>query len=355
MSPYINFKLSHFKFSLPKELIAEKPSDYRDECRMMVLDRKKRTIEHYKFKDLINFLGKGDLVMANDTKVFPARIYGEKEKTGAQITVFLIRELNEEMRLWDVIVDPARKIRIGNKLFFGNNESLVAEVIDNTTSRGRTIRFLYDGTHDEFIAHIKSLGHTPIPDEILKMRDLKNYDNERYQTIFAANEGAVVAPIAGLHISREFLLNLKINKVDFKTITLHLGLPVPIEVEDLSKHRINSEEMYLNDEVAQAINETKKRGNKVCSIGLSTMRAIETAAIRPGEVFPFSGWTNKFIFPRYDFSIADMLVTNFHHSLSPSYIMAAAFADPFFLADAYQVAIKEKYRFSTYGDCMLII
>ena len=350
-------KLSQFKYTLPKDLIAEKPSRNRDEARLMVLDRKNLTIEHHLFKDLINYVEKDDVVVANNTKVFPSMLCGEKEKTGAKITVFLVRELNAETRLWDVVVDPARKIRIGNKLYFGNNASLEAEVIDNTTSRGRTVRFLYDGSHEEFIQLIRSMGKTPLPDELRKLREPTDEDAKRYQTIYASVEGAVAAPTAGMHFSRELLKRLEIKDVKFETLTLHAGIGnfKPIEVEDLSKHRMDSEEMHIDERTCNIINEAKQNGHKICVIGTTTMKALETAVTLPGKLFPYDGWTNKFIFPPYEFSIADMMVTNFHPSMSTMYIMAATFAGPDFLMEAYQTAIKEKYKFHTYGDAMLIL
>jgi S-adenosylmethionine:tRNA ribosyltransferase-isomerase len=350
-------KLSQFKFNLPKDLIAEKPSKLRDEARLMVLNRENQTIEHKLFKDLINYVDTDDVVVVNNTKVFPALLKGEKEKTGAQITVFLLRELNSETRLWDVVVDPARKIRIGNKLYFGENDELVAEVIDNTTSRGRTIRFLYDGTHEEFIKVIKSMGQTPLPDEIRAMRDITNDDKERYQTIYAKVEGAVAAPTAGLHISRELMKRFEIKDVKWAELTLHAGIGnfKPIEVEDLSKHRMDAEEMHIDEECCDIINHAKQTGHKICCIGTTTMKALETAVTIPGKVNPYDGWSNKFIFPPHDFTIADMMVTNFHPSMSSMFIMASAFGGPDFVMQAYQTAIKEKYKFNTYGDAMLII
>lgn len=354
---YSTMKLSQFKFNLPKDLVAEKPSRQRDEARLMVLDRKTQTIEHKLFKDLINYVDTDDVVVVNNTKVFPALLKGEKEKTGAQINVFLLRELNPETRLWDVVVDPARKIRIGNKLYFGDSDALVAEVIDNTTSRGRTIRFLYDGTHEEFIRLIKSMGQTPLPEEIRALRDINSEDKERYQTIYAKEEGAVAAPTAGLHISRELMKRMEIKDVRWAELTLHAGIGnfKPIEVEDLSKHRMDSEEMHINEECCRLINEAKQTGHKVCCIGTTTMKAIETAVTIPGKVSPYDGWSNKFIFPPYDFTIADMMVTNFHASMSSMFIMVSAFAGPEFLMQCYQTAIKEKYKWGTYGDAMLIL
>ena len=354
---YSTMKLSQFKYNLPKDLIAEKPSKQRDEARLMVLDRKNQTIEHKLFKDLINYVDADDVVVVNNTKVFPALLKGEKEKTGAQITVFLLRELNAETRLWDVVVDPARKIRIGNKLYFGDSDALVAEVIDNTTSRGRTIRFLFDGTHEEFIKLIKSMGQTPLPEELRALRDITNEDKERYQTIYAKEEGAVAAPTAGLHISRELMKRFEIKDVKWAELTLHAGIGnfKPIEVEDLSKHRMDSEEMHINEACCNAINEAKQTGHKVCCIGTTTMKAIETAVTIPGKVSPYDGWSNKFIYPPHDFTIADMMVTNFHPSMSSMFIMVPAFGGPEFVMHAYQTAIKEKYKFHTYGDAMLIL
>ncbi|MBQ6682518.1 MAG: tRNA preQ1(34) S-adenosylmethionine ribosyltransferase-isomerase QueA [Bacteroidales bacterium] len=350
-------KLSNFNFVLPKELIAEKPSKQRDEARLLVLHRDTGEMEHRLFKDLLNYLSEGDVVVANNTKVFPALLYGEKEKTGAKITVFLQRELNSEMRLWDVIVDPARKIRIGNKLYFGPNESLVAEVIDNTTSRGRTVRFLFDGTDEEFNKHIRSLGHTPLPDELQRLRNIENWDAERYQTIYAKEEGAVAAPVAGLHFSREMLKRFEINDIIWKELTLHCGIGnfKEIEVEDLSKHRMDAEEMHLSEDTCNAIMDAKERGNKICVVGTTTMRALESAVTIAGKVGAYDGWTNKFIFPPYKFTIADMMVTNFHHPKSSHYIMACTFGGCDFVRQAYEVAIREKYKFSTYGDAMLIL
>ncbi|MBQ9586327.1 MAG: tRNA preQ1(34) S-adenosylmethionine ribosyltransferase-isomerase QueA [Bacteroidales bacterium] len=350
-------KLSQFKYNLPKDLIAEKPSRQRDEARLMVLNRQTQTIEHKLFKDLIDYVDTDDVVVVNNTKVFPALLKGEKEKTGAQITVFLLRELNPETRLWDVVVDPARKIRIGNKLYFGDSDALVAEVIDNTTSRGRTIRFLFDGSHDEFIHIIKSMGQTPLPDELRAMREINNEDKERYQTIYAKVEGAVAAPTAGLHISRELMKRFEIKDVKWAELTLHAGIGnfKPIEVEDLSKHRMDSEEMHIGEECCNIINEAKQTGHKVCVIGTTTMKAIETAVTIPGKVSPYDGWSNKFVFPPHDFTIADMMVSNFHPSMSSMFIMVSAFGGPEFVMQAYQTAIKEKYKFHTYGDAMLII
>lgn len=350
-------KLSQFKYNIPKELIADKPAQNRDEARLMVVNRATGKIEHKVFKDIINYMDEGDLVVVNNTRVFPALLYGEKEKTGAKITVFLLRELNSETRLWDVLVDPARKIRIGNKLYFGENSNLVAEVIDNTTSRGRTLRFLYDGSYEEFRRTIKELGHTPLPEELLKMRDILPEDEERYQTIYAKHEGAVAAPTAGLHFSKSILKRLEIKGVNIAEVTLHAGLGNfrPIEVEDLTKHKMDSEQMIIEDKDCQIINDTKINGGKVLAVGTTSMKAIETAVTVPGTVKPFQGWTNKFIFPPYDFSIADMFITNFHPPMSSMLMMVSAFGGHELIMDAYNEAVKEKYHFLTYGDAMLII
>ena len=354
---YSTIKLSQFKFNLPKDLIAEKPPKQRDEARLLVLHRDTGEIEHRLFKDFINYVDTDDVVVLNNTRVFPAMLYGVKEKTEAKITVTLLRELNEETRLWDVIVDPARKIRIGNKLYFGANEDMVAEVIDNTTSRGRTIRFLFDGTHEEFINKIRNMGSTPLPQDVLSLRNPVSDDAERYQTIFAKHEGAVAAPIAGLHFSRELLKRMEIKDVKVAEVTLHAGLGnfKEIEVEDLSKHRMDSEEMLLDDQCADIINNAKANGKKICCVGTTSMKAIESAVTIPGVVRPFSGWTNKFIYPPYRFTIADSMVTNFHPSESSMFIMVCAFAGTDLMQRTYQTAIKEKYKFGTYGDAMLIL
>ena len=350
-------KLSQFKFNLPKELIVDKPSDNRDEARMMVVHRKTGEIEHRIFKDLIDYFEKDDVIVANNSKVFPSRLFGKKEKTGANITVLLLRELNEETHLWDVTVDPARKIRIGNKLYFGPNDTLIAEVIDNTTSRGRTVRFLYDGSHEEFIQQVREMGSVPLPDEILRMRDVKNWDADRFQTIYAKHEGSIAAPIAGLHFSRELLKRLEIKDVKWTELTLHLGLGnfKDIEVEDLSKHRMDAEDMIISKETAEIVNEAIVDGRHVCAVGTTTMRALESAVTIPGKIGSYEGWTNKFIFPPYEFSAADSMVTNFHHPLSSQFIMVSAFGGPELIMKAYHEAIKEKYHFSIYGDAMLIL
>jgi S-adenosylmethionine:tRNA ribosyltransferase-isomerase len=318
-------KLSHFQFNLPKELLAEFPAENRDESRLMVINREKKTIEHKMFKDLIDYFDDGDVMILNNTKVFPARLYGNKEKTGARIEVFLLRELNAEQRLWDVLVDPARKIRIGNKLYFGEDDSLVAEVIDNTTSRGRTLRFLYDGSYNEFRKKLTELGETPIPKYI--NREVTEEDAERYQTIYAKEEGAVAAPTAGLHFSKHLLKRLEIKGVNFAEVTLHVGLGTfnPVEVEDLSKHKMDSEELIISQEACDIVNSAKERKGKICCIGTTSMRAIESSVSSSRKLNPYTGWTNKFIFPPYDFSIADCMVTNFHTPKSTLLMMISAF------------------------------
>jgi len=348
-------KLSHFNFKLPEELLAERPSDIRDESRLMVLDRKNQTIEHKLFKDLIDYFDEGDVMILNNTKVFPARLFGNKEKTGARIEVFLLRELNQEQRLWDVLVDPARKIRIGNKLYFGDDESLVAEVIDNTTSRGRTLRFLYDGSYADFRAKLNELGQTPLPKYI--KRDVEPEDQERYQTIFAKNEGAVAAPTAGLHFSKHLLKRLEIKGIELPEITLHVGLGTfnPVEVEDLSKHKMDSEQIFIGPEAVKTINKGILNKKRVCAVGTTVMRAVESSVSSYGTLNEFEGWTNKFIFPPYDFSIANSMITNFHTPKSTLLMMVSAFAGYDFVKEAYEIAVKEKYRFYSYGDAMLII
>ncbi|MGB3344861.1 MAG: tRNA preQ1(34) S-adenosylmethionine ribosyltransferase-isomerase QueA [Aequorivita sp.] len=348
-------KLSHYNFDLPTELLAEYPSPNRDESRLMVLNRKDKTIEHKIFKDLIDYFEEDDVLVTNNTKVFPARLFGNKEKTGARIEVFLLRELNAETRLWDVLVDPARKIRIGNKLYFGEDESLVAEVIDNTTSRGRTLRFLFDGSYDEFRSKLTELGETPLPKYI--QREVEPEDAERYQTIFAKNEGAVAAPTAGLHFSKHLLKRLEIKGVKMAEVTLHVGLGTfsPVEVEDLSKHKMDSEEMIITPETAAIVNAGIENKRRICVVGTTAMRAIESAVSTDHRLNPYEGWTNRFIFPPYEFSIANAMITNFHTPKSTLLMMASAFGGYEFIKEAYAVAIKEKYRFYTYGDAMLII
>ncbi|CCG52584.1 S-adenosylmethionine:tRNA-ribosyltransferase-isomerase [Flavobacterium indicum GPTSA100-9 = DSM 17447] len=348
-------KLSNFNFNLPDELLAEFPSENRDESRLMVVNRKTGTIEHKMFKDIIDYFDDGDVMVLNNTKVFPARLYGNKEKTGARIEVFLLRELNAEQRLWDVLVDPARKIRIGNKLYFGDDDSLVAEVIDNTTSRGRTLRFLYDGSYEEFRQKLVELGETPIPKYI--NREVTPEDAERYQTIYAKEEGAVAAPTAGLHFSKHLMKRLEIKGINFAEVTLHVGLGTfnPVEVEDLSKHKMDSEEMYVTQEACDIVNKAKANKKKVCCIGTTSMRAMESSVSSMKTLNPYVGWTNKFIYPPYDFSIADCMVTNFHTPKSTLLMMISAFCGHDLMMKAYKEAIEEKYRFYSYGDAMLII
>ena len=354
-SQIFNMKLSNFNYDLPKELLAEYPSDQRDESRLMVLHRDSGKIEHKTFKDVIDYFEDGDSFVLNNTKVFPARLMGNKEKTGARIEVFLLRELSREQRLWDVLVDPARKIRIGNKLYFGDDDSLVAEVIDNTTSRGRTLRFLYDGTYEEFREKLLELGQTPLPKYI--KRDEEDFDKDRYQTIYAKNVGAVAAPTAGLHFSKHLLKRLQIKGVNLAELTLHVGLGTfnPVEVEDLSKHKMDSEELMINDEVVRIVNKTKQNKRKVCAVGTTVMRGLESSVSSTGTLNPYVGWTHKFIFPPYEFSIANALITNFHMPKSTLLMMVSAFAGYDFMMEAYNEAVKEKYRFYSYGDAMLIL
>jgi S-adenosylmethionine:tRNA ribosyltransferase-isomerase len=351
----LTMKLSQFKFKLPPELIADRPVPNRDESRLMVLDRKTKTITHKSFKDIIEYFNDGDTFVINNTKVFPARMYGNKEKTGAKIEVFLLRELNAESRLWDVLVDPARKIRIGNKLYFGEDDSLVAEVIDNTTSRGRTLRFLFDGPHEEFKRVLYSLGETPIPKYINRKPDEE--DEERFQTVYAKNEGAVAAPTAGLHFSRGLMKRMELKGINFAEVTLHVGLGSfrNVEVEDLSKHKMDSEEMYISEEAAAIVNASKEARKNVIAVGTTSMRAIESSVSTEGYLKSYEGWTNKFIYPPYDFRVANALVTNFHMPMSTLMIMVSAFAGHDLLIEAYKEAVKEQYRFFTYGDAMLII
>ena len=348
-------KLSKFKFNLPKEQIALYPAKNRDESRMLVVNRKTGTFEHHVFKDILNYFGKDDVFIFNNTRVFPARLYGNKEKTGARIEVFLLRELNPDLRLWDVLVDPARKIRIGNKLYFGEDDSMVAEVIDNTTSRGRTLRFLYDGNHDDFKRSLYALGETPLPKYI--DRPAEPDDVERYQNIFASEEGAVVAPAAGFHFSRELMKRLEIKDCRFAFLTLHCGLGNfrEIDVEDLTKHKMDSEQMFVDTEMINTVNRAKDEGNQVCAVGTSVMRAIETAVSTDGHLKEYEGWTNKFIFPPYDFTVATSMVTNFHLPLSTLLMMTASFGGYELTMEAYEVALKEGYKFGAYGDAMLII
>lgn len=348
-------KLSQFKYTLPSELIALYPTKNRDESKLMVVHRDTGAIEHKVFKDIVDYFKEQDVLVFNNTKVFPARLYGNKEKTGAEIEVFLLRELNREQRLWDVLVDPARKIRIGNKLYFGEDDLLVAEVIDNTTSRGRTLRFLFDGTYEEFKETLYSLGETPLPKFI--NRPVEPEDNERYQTIFAKFEGAVAAPTAGLHFSRELLKRLEIVGVEFAEITLHVGLGNfrNVDVEDLTKHKVDSERIIITDEASAMINKAKDRRSRICAVGTTVVRTLESSVSTSGLVKPFNGWTNKFIFPPYEFKVPDMLVSNFHLPYSTLLMMVSAFAGFNLSFEAYKLAVKEKYRFGTYGDAMLII
>jgi S-adenosylmethionine:tRNA ribosyltransferase-isomerase len=348
-------RLSKFRFDLPESLIAQYPAKNRDESRMLVLHRKDGKVEHKIFKDILDYFNEGDLFVLNDTKVFPARLFGNKEKTGAQIEVFLLRELNPDMRLWDVLVEPARKIRIGNKLYFGEDDNIVAEVIDNTTSRGRTLRFLYDGTHEEFRHQLEILGKMPLP-QIIK-RPFEPDDNERFNTIYAKHEGAVSAPAAGLHFSRELLKRMEIKGIESTFLTSHmsLGLFREIDVEDLTKHKIDSEQITISEETAATVNKAKKAGKNVCAVGVTTQRALESVAGTMGNIKFFDGWTSKFIFPNYDFSVATAMVTNFHLPLSTLIMLTAAFGDYDYVMKTYELAIKEKYRFGVYGDAMLIV
>lgn len=348
-------KLSQFKFHLPEDLIAEYPIDVRDQSRLMIVNRETEEITHAVFKDVINYFNDGDLMVFNDTKVFPARLVGNKEKTGAQIEVFLLRELSEEAKLWDVLVEPARKIRIGNKLYFGEDEGLVAEVIDNTTSRGRTLRFLYDGPHDEFKELLFKLGKMPLPAYI--KRTPEEIDIERFQNIYARNEGAVVVPAAGLHFSRELLKRLEIKGIQMEHITSHTGLGNyrEIDVEDLTKHRMDSESMSVTPDTVDAINRAKDEDRKICAIGTSVLRALATVHTMNGHIKPYTGWTNKFIFPPYEFQVATSLVSNFHLPYSTMLMMVAAFGGYDLIMKAYHEAVEQKYRFGVYGDAMLII
>ncbi len=348
-------KLSKFKFNLPKELIAKFPSDNRDEARMMVVHKDTGKIEHKIFKDIINYVNDQDVLVFNNSKVFPARLYGNKEKTGAKIEVFLLRELSREQRLWDVLVDPARKIRIGNKLYFGEDDSLVAEVIDNTTSRGRTLRFLFDGSYEEFKKTLYDLGETPLPRFI--NREVEPEDKDRYQTIFAKHEGAVAAPTAGMHFSRELMKRLEIQGIDFAEITLHIGLGNfrSVDVEDLTKHKMDSEKIYISEEAVRKVNKAKDNKQNVIAVGTTVLRTLESSVSTTGHLKPFDGWTNKFIFPPYQVKVPNMMISNFHLPYSTLLMMVSAFGGFDLIADAYKTAIKEGYRFGTYGDAMLIL
>ena len=351
-------KLSQFNFNLPKELIAQYPSEERDQSRLMVIHRSTGKIEHKIFKDILGYFGDGDAMIFNNTKVFPARLFGQKEKTGAKIEVFLLRELNHDARLWDVLVDPARKIRVGNKLYFEDeqgNDALVAEVVDNTTSRGRTIRFLFEGTDDDFQNELLKLGNTPLPKYI--EREPEAVDRERYQTIYAKELGAVAAPTAGLHFSRELMKRLELKGVTFAEVTLHIGLGTfrTIDVEDLSKHKMEAEYFRIDAKAAETVNKSMHNHKKICAVGTTVMRSIETAVSAEQILKPVEGWTNKFIYPPYDFSIANSMVTNFHLPKSSLLIMVSAFGGFDLTMEAYNEAVKEKYRFYSYGDCMLIL
>lgn len=348
-------KLSQFKFNLPESLIAYEPTENRDESRLMVLNRKTGEIEHKVFRDMLHYFDDKDVMVLNNTKVFPARLYGNKEKTGATIEVFLLRELNKELRLWDVLVDPARKIRVGNKLYFGDNDLLVAEVVDNTTSRGRTIRFLFDGTDEEFRRNIEILGETPLPKYI--KRKATPEDKFRYQTIFAKHEGAVAAPTAGLHFSRELMKRLELKGVEFAELTLHVGLGTfrQVEVEDLTKHKMDSEQFIIEQKAADLVNTALDNKRRVCAVGTTSMRAIESSVSAGKRLKAADEWTSKFIFPPYEFSIANSMITNFHTPESTLLMMVCAFGEYEHVMNAYEVAVKEKYRFYSYGDAMLII
>ena len=348
-------KLSQFNFTLSKEQIASEPARWRDECKLMVIHRDSGLIEHRIFADLLDYFDKGDTVVLNDTKVFPARLYGNKEKTGADIEVFLLRELGKEQRIWDVVVDPARKIRIGNKLYFGDDESVVAEVIDNTTSRGRTLRFLYDGSYEEFKKALFALGETPVPPWVKEK--VTPEDAENYQTIFAKNEGAVAAPAAGLHFSREMMCKMILKDINTTYITDHMGLGYfrSVDVEDLSKHRMDSERVIVTPEAAKSVNDTRKAGHKVLAVGVTVMRALETYVTTNNEVMPYDGWTSKFIFPPYKYAIPDAIVSNFHMPCSVMLMAVAAFGGYDLTMEAYNQALENDYRFGPYGDAMLIL
>lgn len=348
-------KLSQFKYNLPEELIALHPAKNRDESRLMVFHRETGEIEHRMFKDVKDYFSDRDVMVFNDTKVFPARLYGNKEKTGARIEVFLLRELNRDQRLWDVLVDPARKIRIGNKLYFGENDGLVAEVIDNTTSRGRTLRFLYDGSYEEFKNTLYRLGETPLPKFI--QRPVEDDDKDRYQTIFAEKEGAVAAPTAGMHFSRELMKRLEIIGVNFGFITLHVGLGNfrSVDVEDLTKHKMDSEEIHISDDTVELVNKAKEGKRQVCAVGTTVLRTLESSKSTGGLLKPYDGWTNLFIFPPFDVQIPTSMITNFHLPKSTLMMMVSSFTGYEKLMHAYKVAVEEKYRFGTYGDAMLII
>ena len=348
-------KLSQFRYELPEELIAQHPLDNRDDSRLMIVHRDTGKFEHRMFKDVVDIFDEGDVFVANNTKVFPAKMYGNKEKTGAVIEVFLLRELNRESLLWDVLVDPARKIRIGNKLYFGENDELVAEVIDNTTSRGRTLRFLFNGTHEEFMQTVSQLGETPLPRYMT--RPAEPEDRERFQTIYASEEGAVAVPTAGLHFSKNLLKRLEIKGIDMAFLTLHIGLGTfrEVEVEDLSKHKVDSEQLIINEDCVAQVNKGIESKKKVVAVGTTALRGLETSVSTTQTLKPFSGWTNRFIYPKFDFQSADALITNFHTPQSTLLMTTSAFAGHELTMEAYQEAIKEKYRFFAYGDALLVL
>ena len=351
-------KLSQFKFKLPEEQIALEPPFHRDECKLMVLHRKSQKIETgLDFRNILDYFDEEDAFIFNDTKVFPARLYGTKEKTDAKIEVFLLRELNADQRLWDVLVEPARKIRIGNKLFFEEDGPMVAEVIDNTTSRGRTLRFLYDCPHDEFKQLLFALGEAPVPRYIIDRREATDEDMDRFQTIYAKNEGAVTAPATGLHFSRELMKRMEIKGINFAFITLHCGLGNfdAIEVEDLTKHKMSSEQMFVHKEACDIVNKAKNEGHRVCCVGVSTARATESAVGTDGMLKEFEGWTNKFIFPPYEFGLCNALIGNFYHPESPMMMTEASFVGYDLLYEGYQRALKEDYKFGCYGDALLML
>ena len=367
-------KLSNFKYRLPDERVAQYPREFapgkerpyfnRDDCRLMVVHARSGVIEHHEsFRDILNFFDEKDVFVFNDTKVFPARMFGNKEKTGAKIEVFLLRELNPDMRLWDVLVDPARKIRIGNKLYFGEDDSMVAEVIDNTTSRGRTLRFLYDGPHEEFKHALFSLGEAPLPSHIIK-RPVEPEDMEDFQTVYARNEGAVTAPVSGLHFSPQLLKIMEIKGIEQEFVTLHCGLGCfrNIEVEDLTKHKTDSEEMHIDQLTCDNINRAKAEGHRIVAVGTTVQRVFETAVSTDGQLKAFDGWTNKFIFPPYDFHVADAMVANFYEPMSTMLMIAAAYGGYDIVMKAYKQAMrfnetdcKRRYKFGPFGDAMLIL
>ena len=357
---YTNFhqmKLSQFKYRIPDDRIALYPAACRDEARLMVLHRKTGEIEHRIFKEVIEYFDEKDVFVLNDSKVFPARLYGNKEKTNAKIEVFLLRELNEEFRLWDVLVDPARKIRIGNKLYFGEDNSMVAEVIDNTTSRGRTLRFLYDGPHDEFKKALYALGVAPLPEDFKRLRKEEPEDLENFQTYFAKKEGSVTASFAGLHFTRELMKRMEIKGIDTAYVTMHTGLGCfrEIDVEDLTKHKMDSDLISVDTEAVNIINKAKLEGRRICAVGTSVQRVLETATLTNGMLKEYDGWTSKFIFPDYQFQVANSMIANFYMPYSTMLMLTAAFGGYEYVMNAYNVALKEDYRFGLYGDAMLII